>query len=257
MLFFGVIILLFKKIAKNIRDKIIMRLSIIVPVYNEKDTVLEIIKLIEDISLPPEITGREIIIVDDYSKDGTREILEKINNPRARVFYHNKNIGKGGALKTGFEKITGDIAIIQDADLEYDPEEYPKLLKPILNGQADVVFGSRFATKCQRRTLPFWHVFANRFLTIVSNIFSGLSLSDMETCYKVFKKEIISRIKIEEKGFGVEPEITAKIGKLYRTEKVKICEVGVSYRRRSYKEGKKISWLDGIHALWCIIKYNF
>jgi glycosyltransferase involved in cell wall biosynthesis len=233
-----------------------MKLSIVIPVYNEKDTILEIIKIVKEISLPNEINEREIILVDDCSKDGTRGILQNIKDPMIKVFYHEKNTGKGGALNTGFKKTTGDIIIIQDADLEYDPNEYPKLLKPILDNKADVVFGSRFIGGESHRILYFWHTLMNKFLTMFSNIFSDLNLTDMETCYKVFRKSVLDQIDIEENRFGFEPEITAKMGELSRTKNIRIYEVGISYYGRTYNEGKKIGWKDGIRAMWCVFKYN-
>ena len=233
-----------------------MKLSIVIPVYNEKNTILEIIMVVKAVSLPREILEREIILVDDCSKDGTRDILKKINDPEIKIFYHGKNIGKGGALNTGFKQTTGDIVIIQDADLEYDPNEYPKLLKPILDDKADVVFGSRFVGGESHRILYYWHTMMNKFLTIFSNIFSDLNLTDMETCYKVFRKSILDQINIEENRFGFEPEITAKVGELSRTKNVRLYEVGISYYGRTYNEGKKIGWKDGVRALWCIFKYN-
>lgn len=233
-----------------------MKLSIVIPVYNEKNTILEIIKIVKNVSLPTEITEREIILVDDCSKDGTRDILKNINDPEIRIFYHEKNMGKGGALNTGFKKTTGDFVIIQDADLEYDPNEYSKLLRPILNDKADVVFGSRYIGGESHRILYFWHTMMNKFLTFLSNAFSDLNLTDMETCYKVFRKEVLDQITIEENRFGFEPEITAKVGELSRKKNVRIYEVGISYYGRTYDEGKKIGWKDGLRALWCIFKYN-
>ncbi len=233
-----------------------MKLSIVIPVYNEKNTILEIFKVVKEVSLPSEIKEREIILVDDCSKDGTRDILKKINDPEIKIFYHGKNTGKGGALNTGFKQATGDIVIIQDADLEYDPNEYPKLLKPILDNKADVVFGSRFVGGDSHRILYFWHTMMNKFLTLLSNVFSDLNLTDMETCYKVFRKSVLDQISIEENRFGFEPEITAKVGELSRTKNVRLYEVGISYYGRTYNEGKKIGWKDGVRALWCIFKYN-
>ncbi len=229
-----------------------MLITIVIPVYNEKNTIIPIIEQVEAVELP---FKKEIIVVDDFSTDGTREILsgiEKENNKKINIIYHDKNQGKGAALKSGFTVAKGDIIIIQDADLEYDPQEYPKLIKPILDGKADVVYGSRFIGSEPHRVLYFWHSIGNKFLTLLSNMFTNINLTDMETCYKVFKSEVLSKIDISEKRFGFEPEITAKVAKL----RCRIYEVGISYAGRSYKEGKKINWKDGVWALWCIIKYN-
>lgn len=233
-----------------------MKLSIVMPVYNEKETILKIIEKIEKAFLPKEITSKELIIVDDYSTDGTRELYKLIKKDWIKVYYHEKNYGKGKALQTAFNKVEGDIVIIQDADLEYNPDEYIKLLKPIIDGNADVVYGSRFVGGECHRILYFWHYFANKILTLLSNMFSDLNLTDMETCYKVFKKEILTYIKIEENRFGIEPEITAKIGELARNNKIRVYEVGISYFGRTYEEGKKIGLKDAIRAFWCIFKYN-
>ncbi|MFP4355939.1 MAG: glycosyltransferase family 2 protein [Phycisphaerae bacterium] len=225
-----------------------MKLSVVIPVYNEVSTLEEILSRVS--ASPVE---KEIILVDDYSTDGTRDLLktiEKVSN--YRVFYHDLNQGKGAALRTGISQATGDVVIIQDADLEYDPAEYPKLLQPILDGKADVVYGSRFAGGESHRVLYFWHMMGNRFLTLMSNMFTNLNLTDMETCYKVFKREIIQQVQIEENRFGFEPEITAKIA----ARRCRIYEVGISYAGRTYEEGKKIGWKDGVRALWCILKYR-
>lgn len=196
---------------------------------------------------------KEIVLVDDCSSDGTRDLLQRTTFPaNVRVLYHERNQGKGAALRTGFAAATGDLVIIQDADLEYDPQEYPKLLQPILDGKADVVFGSRFAGGETHRVLYFWHSLGNKFLTLASNAFTNLNLTDMETCYKVFKRDVLQRITVEEHRFGFEPEITAKVAKL----RVRIYEVGISYAGRTYEEGKKIGWKDGVRAMWCIFKYN-
>ena len=226
-----------------------MKISIVIPCYNEANTIETIIKAV--LSTP--FNNREVIIVDDNSTDGTKEILNKKISPHVeKIIYHEINQGKGAALRTGFENVTGDVVIIQDADLEYNPLEYPILLQPILDGVADVVYGSRFQGGKAHRVMYFWHYAGNKILTLISNMFTNLNLSDMETCYKAFRTEIINQIKIEENHFGVEPEITAKFAKLG----CRIYEVGISYNGRTYKEGKKINWRDGISALWCIVKYN-
>jgi glycosyltransferase involved in cell wall biosynthesis len=224
-----------------------VKLSIVVPIFNEKNTIEEVYNRIKAVDVE-----KEIILVDDCSTDGTIEIISGLSANDTKVLFHDKNMGKGAALRTGFRKATGDILIIQDADLEYDPNEYPKLIRPILEGKADVVYGSRFAGGEAHRVLYFWHMIGNKFLTLLSNMFSNLNLTDMETCYKVFKRDIYSKINIEENRFGFEPEITAKIGKL----NARIYEVGISYSGRAYSEGKKIGWKDGISALRCILKYN-
>ncbi len=225
-----------------------MKLSIVIPCFNEINTISKIINAVQ--SSP--VTEKEIIIVDDASNDGTKEYLKKLNKENINVFFHDKNRGKGAALKTGFSKATGDICIIQDADLEYDPNEYPIMIEPILKNKADVVFGSRFENGRAHRVVYFWHRVGNGFLTLLSNLFTDLNLSDMETCYKAFKTQIIKSINIEEERFGFEPEITAKISKL----NIRIFEVGISYYGRTYEEGKKIGWKDGVRAIYCILKYN-
>jgi glycosyltransferase involved in cell wall biosynthesis len=226
-----------------------MKLSIIVPCYNEKSTIRTVI----DAVLAAPYNDKEIIIVDDCSKDGTKEVLlEEIEPLVHQILFHKVNQGKGAALRTGIQTATGDIVLIQDADLEYDPQEYPNLVEPILRNKADVVYGSRFMGSQPHRVLYFWHSVGNMVLTILSNMFTNLNLTDMETCYKVFRREIIQGISIKENRFGFEPEITAKIAKL----ECRIFEVGISYYGRTYKEGKKIGWKDGIRAIYCIIKYN-
>ena len=228
------------------KEKII--LSVIVPCFNEISTLEEVIDKI----LKSPVNPKEIIIVDDYSTDGSREYLKMLKNKKIKVIFHQKNLGKGAALASGINLAQGEIVIIQDADLEYDPNEYPNVLGPILSGKADVVYGSRFQGGQPHRVVYFWHRIGNGFLTIFSNLFTDLNLTDMETCYKAFKTEIIKKIMIEEKRFGFEPEITAKISKL----NCRIYEVGISYYGRTYREGKKIGWKDGIRAIYCIIKYN-
>jgi glycosyltransferase involved in cell wall biosynthesis len=229
-----------------------MRLSVIIPCYNEVNTIDTIIDAVNAAPYP----DKEIIIVDDCSKDGTRNKLKNEIEKSGRVsqvLYHEINQGKGAALRTGIAAATGDLVIIQDADMEYDPNEYPLLVEPILNNRADVVFGSRFLGGNAHRVLYFWHRVGNGFLTLLSNMFTNLNLTDMETCYKVFRREIIQDIKIEENRFGFEPEITAKIAKLH----CRIYEVGISYYGRTYDEGKKIGWRDGFRAIYCIVKYHF
>lgn len=228
-----------------------MLLSIIVPCFNEINTIDIIIDAINDSTYPL----KEIIIVDDFSNDGTAERLRSNiegTDRVSKVIYHTSNMGKGAALRTGIKASTGDIVLIQDADLEYDPKDYVILLEPILSGKADVVFGSRFSGSGAKRVLYFWHRVGNGFLTLMSNMFTNLNLTDMETCYKVFTKRIIKSIEIKENRFGFEPEITAKISKL----NCKIFEVGISYNGRKYEEGKKIGWRDGFRALYCIVRYN-
>lgn len=226
-----------------------VKLSIIIPCYNEFNTILS---LIDSVKKSP-IANKEIIIVDDGSKDGTREILDKIkDDPGLRVIFHKINQGKGAALRTGFREATGDICIVQDADLEYDPKELPIVIQPIVDGKADVVFGSRFQSGRPHRVVYFWHRVGNSLLTLMSNIFTDLNLSDMETCYKAFRREVIQGIQIQENRFGFEPEVTAKIAKM----NLRIYEVGISYYGRTYNEGKKISWKDGFRAIYCIFKYN-
>ena len=226
-----------------------MKLSIIIPCYNELNTLEAIINAVKKLHY----NKKEIILIDDFSSDGTRELIRKSIEAKVdKVIYHNKNIGKGAAVRSGIKIATGDILVIQDADLEYDPEEIQKVIEPILKGKADVVYGSRFVGAAPHRVLYFWHLMGNKLLTTMSNMFSNITLTDMETCYKAFKREIIQSITIEENRFGFEPEITAKIARM----NCRIYEVGISYYGRTYEEGKKIGWKDGISAFRCIIKYN-
>lgn len=223
-------------------------LSIIIPVYNEEKTIKEIIERVKSVKI-----NKEIIVVDDCSNDNTYKILEELKKyNEIKIYRHEKNSGKGAAIRTAIKHIEGEYSIIQDADLEYDPNEYEKILTPIWEDKADVVFGSRFVGSEPHRVLFFWHYIGNRFLTLLSNIFTNLNLTDMETCYKAFKSEILKSLDLKENGFGIEPEITAKVAK----KNLRIYEVGISYSGRSYNEGKKIRWIDGIYAIWCIIKYN-
>jgi glycosyltransferase involved in cell wall biosynthesis len=226
-----------------------MKLSVIIPCYNEVDAIELIVSAVRNCPYK----NKEIIIVDDYSTDGTREKLKQnIEKLIDKVFYQEHNQGKGAALRTGIKAATGDIVIIQDADLEYDPNDIPKVIQPILDGKADVVYGSRFLGSYPHRVLYYWHMVGNKFLTTLSNMFTNINLTDMETCYKAFRREIIQSIEIRENRFGFEPEITAKIAKM----RCRIYEVGISYYGRTYEEGKKIGWKDGFAAIKCILKYN-
>ena len=231
-----------------------MIVSIVIPVFNEMRTLEQVIKRVQTVSVE-----KEIILVDDYSTDGSRERVQSLGEqPNVRAVLHDYNQGKGAALRSGFAAATGDVVLIQDADLEYDPNDYPKLLGPIVANDADVVYGSRFAGGETHRVLYFWHSVGNRFLTLLSNMMSNLNLTDMEVCYKVFRREIIQSIELKENRFGFEPEVTARLARFRKPDgsRLKIFEVGISYAGRTYEEGKKIGWRDGVRAIWCIIRYN-
>ena len=223
-------------------------LSVVIPCFNEAATILD---LLERVRSAP-VASKQIIVVDDGSTDGTRALLQGLRADDLTVMLHERNRGKGAALATGFAAARGEICIVQDADLEYDPAEYPLVIGPILQGKADVVFGSRFQGAAPHRVVYFWHRLGNGFLTLLSNMFTDLNLTDMETCYKAFRTEIIQAIRIREQRFGFEPEITAKLAR----RRCRIYEVGISYYGRTYDEGKKIGWRDGVRAIWCILKYN-
>lgn len=233
-----------------------MRLSVVIPVYNEEKTLRVLVDRVREVPI-----RKELILIDDCSKDRTRDVLKQLEAEggnddfnRIRIFFHDVNQGKGAALKTGFSHVEGDVVIIQDADLEYDPAEYPRLLQPIVENKADVVFGSRFLGDQAHRVLYFWHYLGNRFLTTLSNCFTNLNLSDMETCYKVFRRSVIDEItpKLVQKRFGFEPEITARVAR----RRLRIYETSVSYSGRTYAEGKKIGWRDGFKAIWCIVRFG-
>ena len=226
-----------------------MKLSVVIPVYNERQTVAQLVRSVQAVEL-----SKELIIIDDWSTDGTRNVLQSIaaEYDNVHLLLHDRNRGKGAALRTGIAACRGDVVVIQDADLEYDPQEYHKLIQPILDEKADVVYGSRFSGGQSHRVLYFWHSLGNRLLTLLSNMLTDLNLTDMETCYKVFRRSIVQGITIEEDRFGFEPEVTAKVAKT----RCRIYEVGISYSGRTYEDGKKINWRDGVRAVWCILKYN-
>ena len=226
-----------------------MKVSILIPVYNEKNTVRQLVERVHAVDVGAE---KEIVIVDDSSTDVTRDILKSLLIDHLRILYHDENQGKGAAIRTGINACSGEVIIMQDADLEYDPTEYPKLLKPIFEDKADVVYGSRFVGGECHRVVYFWHYVGNKALTIISNMFTNLNLTDMETCYKVFRAQVLKSISLEENRFGFEPEVTAKMAKI----RSRVYEVGISYYGRTYEEGKKIGWKDGVRAFYCILKYR-
>jgi glycosyltransferase involved in cell wall biosynthesis len=226
-----------------------MKLSVVIPVFNERTTLRQVVERV--LAVPLEL---EVLCVDDGSQDGSREILTQLQKdyPQVQIFLQPRNLGKGAALRRGIQEATGDFVVIQDADLEYDPSDYPILLDPLIQGKADVVYGSRFLGAAPHRVLYFWHSVGNRALTLLSNCLTNINLTDMETCYKVFRREVVQSIPIEEDRFGFEPEITVKVAKRH----LRIYEVGISYWGRTYEEGKKIGWKDGVRAVWCLLKYS-
>jgi len=224
-----------------------LKLSVVIPVYNERRTIEEILRRVLEAPY-----DKELLVVDDMSRDGTREFLREYSHPQVRTFFHEKNMGKGAALRTAIAHAANDVVVIQDADLEYDPEEYGRLVEPIEKGLADVVYGSRFLGG-PHRVLFYWHSVGNRFLTTLSNMLTNLNLTDMETCYKAFRREVIQSIPLRSNRFGFEPEVTAKVAR----RPVRIYETPISYYGRTYAEGKKITWKDGMNAVWCILRYHF